>query len=170
VIDKLHGGGRLPKIPVTYADDGAGFMWNKAAGSPVGIELKPGIGIDDRLQLVHEIGHFLDLSAIGRAGRMESMSGDPLMRDWLGAVLSSKGVAAIRNERGYTLDEKDYLLSAKELWARSYTQWLVLRGNDPELYQAFQDMRDKVPHWDGSDFEPIAQAIDSVFSKSGLLI
>jgi hypothetical protein len=127
------------------------------------------------LTLAHEIGHWLDREGAGVGGRFESEAGG-LFADWLAAVERSEAVQNIRQRArtGYNRKYANYLLRVREMWARSYAQWVAVRSGDAKLLQQLELIRRKgasaeqrPSQWEDADFEAIAREIDALFRKIG---
>jgi hypothetical protein len=89
---------------------------------------------------------------------------------WLRAVRRSAGYKTIETERA------GYFKDVKELWARSYSQWLAERSGDPKLLAELADMRAQAPgstfyfpQWSDADFAEISAAIDRIMRTRGLI-
>lgn len=75
----------------------------------------------------------------------------------------------------YRIDQREvgYLLSWREVWARSYAQWLALRSryaapkDGVKKWRLYAHPSTRNRHWADNDFEPIAKAIDDVFQSIG---
>lgn len=158
-----------------------GAYVHEQGGMPVAI-LVNAQASDPELTVLHEIGHYVDHHAIDAAG-YASVSDD--LNDWRDRVLNSDGVrdlmaawlsppvpqtapdagavtAAVRAH-------VEYLLGPRELFARSYSQYVVVRSGDPKLRQELEkglepDYREQ---WHEDDFAPIADALDDLFDRLG---
>jgi hypothetical protein len=194
-IDGVHGDGALPEIPVKTKStiQAYGQYAHYAGGGPRDIAIN---GKGDHLQttLAHEVGHFLDHMAIGEPGKFASES-SPLLQEWRLAARSSQAVQSLQNKylkpESYTAnvtitqangsqitynaapspEHLRYLLSDKEVWARSYAQYVATRsGNEAMLAQIANERKDQLygdRQWGADDFQPIAKAIDTVFAGLG---
>ena len=184
-IDAVHTDGTLSRLPVTTASltDQHGYFGSTTAGDAVEIVLNlfsPHV----ELTTVHEIGHFLDLKALHPAVPWASEN-SPTLAPWREAVkrsqavqtlrhFSDPAVSKIRGTQGngfvveYLVDKTyvAYLLRAKELWARSYAQFIATESRQPALMQQLEAERERPEsgiyypkHWDESDFQPICAEI-----------
>jgi SPP1 gp7 family putative phage head morphogenesis protein len=67
-----------------------------------------------------------------------------------------------------------YALSEKELFARSYAQYIATRTQDPTMLRELDSIRDPgtnayyARQWADDDFGPIAEAFDLIFSHTGV--
>lgn len=124
---------------------------------------------------LHEFGHYLDWIApherktgpelTARIVERTATGGD--LDEWLVAIVRSKGAQQIGKDLTISDRHRQYLLSAEELWARSFAQWAIRRGGTPDEYSA---QRALPRQWaDDEDFEPIARAIDNVMRSRGWL-
>lgn len=184
-IDAVHTDGTLPRLPVTTASltDQHGYFGSTMAGNALEIVLNlfsPHV----ELTTVHEIGHFLDLKALHPNVTWASEN-SPTLAPWREAVKRSQAVQTLRHfsdpavstikvthgngfvveylvDKAYTA----YLLRAKELWARSYTQFIATESRQPALVQQVEAERERPEsgiyypkHWDEADFSPIRTEI-----------
>lgn len=194
-IDAVHGDGALPEIPVKTKSNiqAYGQYAHYAGGGPRDIAIN---GKGDHLQatLAHEVGHFLDHMGMGETGKFASET-SPLLQEWRLAARSSQAVQSLQNKylkpESYTAnvtithtngnqmtynaapspEHLRYLLSDKEVWARSYAQYVATRsGNEAMLAQIANERKDQLygdRQWSDEDFQPIAKAIDGVFAGLG---
>jgi SPP1 gp7 family putative phage head morphogenesis protein len=183
-INKVHGDGTLPKITTRLTSDADGNAAFVVAGDdevPAGIEVSR-LSDHPELSYAHEIGHFLDRSGIPTRGTgwRSGYKSDPHFKEWFKAVESSQAAQALANIEqhlppGVRPDERyvGYLLRQKELWARSYAQYIATRSGDPLLGEQLDAIRNnpKNPYrfqqWSDEDFKPIADAIDVMFANLG---
>lgn len=188
-IDSVHGDGNLPQTPIRRygSADGAAlgvYRWDPSTLAGV-IRILPG-GPYPEFTLAHELGHLLDHQGV-IAGKFAS----ELAREfgpWLEASQSSSAVRGLldllngpeRIElRGVMVrvpkDYIAYLLDPREVWARSYAQYVAVRSGDPVLLE--QLARAQRPagvlalqrQWQEEDFQAIMEAIDEVFYRLGWL-
>jgi hypothetical protein len=169
----------MPRIPVvsTSARGYNGqfsFHLPSPAGSgrPVEIALSRVQNPSPASTFAHEFGHFLDHSGIGTvADSFATTTGADraLMDGWRTALEDS---AAVRRLRGMPRTGRtSYLLDERELWARSYAQWISTRsGNQTMIREIASRNAGSIPsQWEAADFEPIADAMDRLFDQLGLL-
>lgn len=194
-IDAVHGDGTLPEIPVKTQSNmqAHGQYVHFIGGGPRDIAIN---GKGDHLQttLAHEVGHFLDHMGIGEPGKFASES-SPLLGEWRQATGMSQAMQSLVNKslkpesyavnvtvthssgQQLTYNAKPspehlrYLLSDKEVWARSYAQYVATRsGNEAMLAQIAEQRKDQLygdRQWADDDFQPIARAIDNLFQGLG---
>jgi hypothetical protein len=185
-IDQIHGDGQLPQIPIvrTASRSYAGAYASRG-DRPVNIQLSSAYPRDRKLTLIHEIGHFLDHMGV-TPGSFVSVD-DPRFQKWRNAVENTSAIQRLRQIRSgpriiesggpvyVPMEYIDYLLRTKEVWARSYTQYIITRSSDPALLRELESSittRSSFPlpmHWEAEDFKPIAQAIDELFAELGWL-
>jgi hypothetical protein len=66
-----------------------------------------------------------------------------------------------------------YFLDSTELWARSYTQWVVREAKDASILHDLDGVRrsanplEALSQWSDANFVGIAQEISALFSKRG---
>lgn len=73
------------------------------------------------------------------------------------------------------LKHASYLLKKKEVFSRSYAQWIAIRsGNNSQLRRELRRMQAQTRHvpiqWSDSDFAPISEAMENVFRELGWLL
>jgi hypothetical protein len=195
-IDRVHGAAPLPKIrvglyvPENTLDRRQAVYSSEdvPSGRPVSIDVR-GNAEHLRFALVHEVAHLLDDAgipggAVERAGAFRDFTADPLMRRFVKSVRESKAYGDLRTiaRSKPVLEDPDddtrkllaYYLDWREVWARSYAQYIALKGADPVLADQLdkivkQIRRDGIfpVQWDHRDFEPVAATIDDLFRKLG---
>lgn len=190
VIDRVHRDGVLPTIPVDstgayhYLGEYEFFPYNNSASR---IALSKW-GDHKEHTLAHEIGHFLDHQGLAPGkGFASNNPADKRLEPWRKAMRASESVRALRKLQtgpatvdGIPVQKNylDYLLDTREIWARSYAQWITQRSGDQVLADQLGDILDRQraaklaypSQWEPEDFEPIARAIDDLFRDIGWLI
>lgn len=185
-IDKVHGDGRLPSIPVKRSASRKfhGQYSYYIGGSPIDIKLSS-VGDHKELTLAHELGHFLDHQGMGTVGQHASKS-NRIFDKWRESVAKSDAINSViklfdgpAEINGYRIQKKyaSYLLQTHEIWARSYAQYIAVRSGDKLMLEQLKTMQAVKQHasvyyasqWDDDDFEPIAKAIDELFEELGWL-
>jgi hypothetical protein len=143
-------------------------------------------GPHPRLALVHEFGHALDYFAIGETGVYATASGSPELEPWRTAVEASAAVVELRARLSMVFTSAvavpspigtylRYLLQPRELFARSYAQWIALRSGSTDLREELDLSRSgegpfgDVVQWSIADFNDIATALDKLFGSLGWL-
>jgi hypothetical protein len=189
-IDRIHGDGVLPKIPVKQSAStrNNGVFWSYGRNRPNKIDISSK-GDHPGLTTAHEIGHFLDNSAIPCQEFGARMFGRGVTKEWLEAIEASKAVEQLKalkllreikstHANGATVTEHvdqkyvSYLLKPNELWARSYAQYVAVKSGDKTLLSELDaDRGQKSPYnirqWSDDDFKPILKAIDAMFTALG---
>lgn len=187
-IDKVHGDGKLPLVPIKTTTDRAA-MGEFVAGperKTDHLTIKPR-GEAARLTMAHEVGHRIDWevlpSATGKGGLYRAWDRDDVTKEWHDTVVGSKAIQSLIELNGQTIAKVDgrdyevdrqyvgYLLQRDEVFARSYAQYIAARSGD-KVMQAELDVFRQVPlyghaQWREDDFEPIARAFDTLFAKLG---
>lgn len=185
-IDQLHRIENLPLVPV-YVKPLQGFegiIDLNSYGYPTQIVFHRAA---DHLELTvaHEMGHLIDLMAIGSPCRFASPA-DPLLKSWRHSVENSNSIRQIRSflATGHCPSpisdikvqiyraqvEED--LTSKEIWARSYAQYVAIRGGNPTLAEQLRGLQNrrgysKFKQWSDDDFAPIAHEMDKFFKIWG---
>lgn len=183
-IDKIHGDGNLPVIPLKGSASKAyqGVYRYFRDGSPVDIKISKS-SVNPELTAAHEIGHFLDHQGFGQSGEYSSIT-DPLFSEWREAIINSNATNSLKltlgNNPDYRLRKSaKYYLTVHEQWARSYAQWIALRSGNKNMIDQVQAILSRDPtgkyaayqasQWSDADFVKIAEAIDNIFKKVGWL-
>jgi hypothetical protein len=119
------------------------------------------------LSFLHELGHFVDhqlgaeLGPSWASGHHEDFAG------WRAAAagLSSRAPA------GSSRSRRRYFDSAKEVWARSYAQTVLMRARDPWLQGQLLSLldADDMFVWPAQEFTPLADEVELVLARLGLL-
>jgi len=190
-INSVHQDGVLPVISITRAHFHDRHGQCSLQGNNISIKINL-VGPHVELTTVHEIGHFLDYSGLGRPGGLASETPGTLDR-WREAVKQSQSfqhIAAIlimeadeatETSSGRTVVEYEadrdylrYLVQPRELWARSYAQFIAVRSGDPTLRLQLDGLRERSvrtssygEQWDEDDFLPISMSIEVIFHDLG---
>ena len=119
------------------------------------------------LSFLHELGHLVDHQLGRDLGPTWASGGHEAFADWrdLASRLPSRLPPGVGRSR------RRYFQSAKELWARSYAQTVLLRSADPRLGEHLAGLldADDVFVWPGSEFAPVADSVESTLERLGLL-
>jgi hypothetical protein len=192
LISRVHGDGRLPgigfRVDLDSGDEEmAAYVYDTDTGRALYFGLHPDMDYGE-FEAVHEVGHFLDHWGIGAQGRFASLNGDPLFEGWRKAISETQAVRnleALRGEdftmvgtRVKSVDQGllRYYLNPKELFARSYAQYIAISSGDTGLLRSLSE---RIPsranplvyneHWKSDDFEPVATEFDLLFRGLGWL-
>jgi GNAT superfamily N-acetyltransferase len=119
---------------------------------------------------------------------------DAPLRDWYQEVTNTPEYQALRTASASTMATHKYLLSPSELWARSFTQWVATRSDNPALKEwltAWQNLPEKETRetenwrgekrtyevdtpaymrhrqWQPENFERVGEALDKLFDNLG---
>jgi hypothetical protein len=184
VIDGVHLVRGLPAISVVRSQSKKSHGYYNRGGQ-IGLSQ---IADHPELTLAHEIGHFIDHRGFFGQG-MSSEASDALSA-WRTAVMKTPEIknlfdiaAGKRNhiyaKHGVSFDANhvEYLLRTREIWARSYAQWIAQKSSDTVLMRQLNIMlknqqKSVVKYtyqWQPENFKDVASAIDDVFSQIGWL-
>jgi hypothetical protein len=177
-LDQVHGDGALPQIRVdakiTSSSANAEYSPD---GRRIGVRIKPG----QQFSFYHELGHLLDHHALGTSG-VFATENHPDLGEWRAAVLGTSLVNDLKADLVVASGDRRrylrYLTSTRELWARSYAQWVTARtlekklGSEQlrqQLSAALAERRETMygGHWSDEDFKPVSAAIEALFKKKG---
>ena len=172
IIDSVHTDGDLIAAPVNHGSGSylgqMSYDLNPKAAFPISFQMAKGPW--PALTMTHEIGHYLDLWALDQNKQFASES-SPLLAKWRKVTEASAAYAQIKGKSGFILNatRKAYFLSWRELWARSYAQFIASESSDPKLTAQVAKVRDNDPwrQWADDDFSPIADEIRAIFQKKG---
>ncbi len=186
-IDSVHGDGMLNDIPFKPSKSkefAAAFA--SIGGRPLEILLSN--SSHPELSIIHEMGHYFDLHAIGGERTWASLSSDLPMAKVIEAAQQSDAIKNIQSilDNGYmTFDDKDYALddrlrkhlrylnSPKEIWARSYAQYIANNANNAKLTKYLDNIiSNEEPlgfrsQWLKEDFNNIESSITEMMLKLG---
>jgi hypothetical protein len=158
-----------------------GLYMHEQGGKPLEILVNENAA-DPGLTLLHEVGHYLDQHAIELPG-YASVHSD--LAPWLDAVMQSQHVADLIEHwlnppnppdpalatvvAGAVRKHVEYLLGPRELFARSYCQYVSVRSGDAALLSELQIALQSHyrEQWHEDDFEPIGDALDDFFDGIG---
>lgn len=202
-IDGIHGApDGLPEIDVYTAsgERSLGGYHFRHSGEAVQFHISTH-GTEQGVNFAHEYGHFFDHQDFGKAGAWTSETAanakaadrGPLAA-WWDAVEQTdsykrllafrKGEAKVQHvmadgrviEKNADLAFTRYLIDPKELWARSYAQFVAQESGDRLLLEGLDSMRqgtgtfsNAYPYqWSDEDFQPVVDAIRAIFKEQGL--
>jgi len=119
------------------------------------------------LSFIHELGHFVDHQLGCDLGPSWASGHDEAFADWRAAAAALR----TRAPAGTGRSRRRYFNSAKEVWARSYTQTVLTRARDPWLQGHLLGLldRDDAFVWPADEFAPLADEVERVFERLGLL-
>lgn len=191
-IDTVHGDGNLPRIPVEMNHDRhmLGAFWFDQNKRPLKITISKR-GNRKEFALAHEIGHFIDLAGSGNT-TVYSSEDEDAFAGWRKAVHASSAFKTLEDLKGKTYVDVVggdgstirfpvsrryllYLTSDRELWARTYAQYVATKGGNKKLQTQLKRLLDeetkevvKIPtQWSEEEFEPIAREIENAFRRIG---
>lgn len=172
----VHGRGNLPSIPIVKNNrikaDGE-FRYLVPSGQVMGIHIKM-TRSNPELAILHEYGHYIDMKAFSQNGVEYATSlNNPILNGLFDALNKSKCVIALRREVSKASISKEiseylkYLLKPKELFARSYSQYIATKSGDPTLLTQLDNERASSLFktlWDDGDFIEIMKEFDIIIT------
>jgi SPP1 gp7 family putative phage head morphogenesis protein len=167
-LDAVHGDGKLPKITIDHrAGTSLGVYRSNYKGEAVGIGVKAASkgGTHVLMTTAHEAGHFLDHQAFS-PGKFASET-NAKFAAWRDAIDKSAALADLDNA---SVSGKSYWKSRRELWARSYSQFIATKSGDQRMLAELKAIREgHAPwrQWADDDFKPIAKAIEEILKGEG---
>ena len=119
------------------------------------------------LSFLHELGHFIDHQLGAELGPSWASGHHQAFADWRAAAAELPS----RAPAGSSRYRRRYFDSAKEVWARSYAQTLLTRSRDPWLQGHLRGLLDldDVFVWPAAEFAPLADELERVLGRLGLL-
>ncbi|MBL8186577.1 MAG: minor capsid protein [Acidobacteria bacterium] len=189
IIDRIHGDGDLPLLPVRAVSNRRFFgAYSFSFSGRAGEIMISRQGDHPELTLAHEIGHFLDHQGVQKGTHMSARS--DVFAEFRQAAEQSRAIQEIRRLAAtrtvsVTLGEGDpieypidrvylsYLLKPEEIWARAYAQYIAVRSDDPTMREQLNQLRQRLgqvyypAQWDDDEFEPIAEAMDRLMLRLG---
>jgi|GEM_PF-1252806 len=180
-IDKVHGDGQLPDLPVSVstAKGRYGAFWHRGSRAEKITISKT--GDHQALTMAHEIGHFLDHSAANvpwasamATGENRAIIDAAKQTDWVKniwaryAAVNNRSAAdayVIMIDRNYV----NYLMGSREIYARAYAQYIATKSQNPVLLDQLKVLQSAKfsSQWSDEDFKPIARAFDELFKQKG---
>jgi hypothetical protein len=144
------------------------------------------------IHVFHVIGHCLDHQVLGNPLVYASDAGHENLRGWQKAIEQSKLYKDLQHlqgleyktirRRGRRVIEPvipaivEYYLRPRELFARSYTQYIATTSQDNVLLRQLASLRGTKENelvynefWNDDDFEAIATALEALFLSKGWL-
>jgi len=186
-IDSVHGDGALQDIPFkkVRASYEAAFRYS-AQGNPMDIFLSSN-ATHGAFSIVHEMGHYFDLHAIGEKGKFESQRGELLkpFRDAVKETAWHKHLTEIRTKGSVRVGElelplsaagydyADYIFQPHEIWARAYAQFIAVRSGNTKLLDGLKARLERgkatgMPtQWAEDDFTTLEKVIEALFLQMG---
>jgi hypothetical protein len=115
---------------------------------------------------LHELAHLVDHQVhYNRKNRVWASAVHPAFAAW-------RAAAAQLDRRPFPggNHRRRYFESAQEVWARCYTQTVMMRSGDPLLEQQLERLQlaDEPHVWTTTQFEPVAVQVELVFERLGL--
>lgn len=194
-INSVHGTGEsmiyeFGKLPIKQTATKNALGAYRASGTlPLEINVSSR-GTHPMMTTAHEIGHYIDHVSLGKPGEYASslIGGHSDLDKWRDVVYKSDAVQELINCKGrtFTITQAgfeytwvpsdnwiDYSTEGREIFARSYSQYIAVRSGDEKMLAELNALRNKsVPayipeQWDDEDFKPIAAALDELFKKKG---
>ena len=196
-IDKIHSDGNMPPMPVRSMDnpDYEGYIkLDLATSRPRAMEIHKAADTP-RLTTAHETGHAIDYAGIPlskpRIGVNRDFRSEDRFKEFIAAVDASDSIKTLRERQSqttvhtegpawlnnYTIDQKHvaYLLEDNEIWARAYSQWVMMESGDLDMIYEIEhrlvlnNQKIYAYQWHADDFKPIAAAIKGIFQGLGWL-
>jgi hypothetical protein len=173
-VDLVHDDGLLPKIPLQSNSSLKATLacYHFKGFRPIDIEINPRAR-GTAFNVLEEIAHFLDHQALGTDGAGFASVDHPELERWRTATSKSAPVKALlktaKNAKGFLRKRLQEACTVREIFARSYSQYIASKGGDPVLFEALNAERKSllgdILHWSDAEFEPILKAFDQLFAE-----
>ena len=167
-IDRVHGDGPLPEIPVVTSR-AKRFLGAFRHVQSRGLDIRIAAGDHLELTMVHEVGHFLDMNGMPGRGYESVNATLPEMREVLERIRATATFQELTRRNGYYY--QNYLQDPQELWARAYTQYIATRSDESVMLRQLDEILasthdgTRLTQWPHAQFLPIAQAIDTLLVR-----
>lgn len=161
-IDRVHGDGVLPEIPITGDAGSALGLFRFPNGAPLNIGVKA-TGPWQAMTTAHEVGHFLDFSALPGKG-FTTTNRSTVMDDFLAAIRKTTGFREVMSQ----YDPRGYYSDPREFWARAYAQFIAEESGDKVLLADLKRIRESPEpwrQWSEEDFAPVRAEMKKIFKK-----
>lgn len=126
--------------------------------------------------VVHEVGHAIDVHGFGGGfPPVRALQKGKFTSGFQRSEAWDRWRSAMRETNSFAFAQRfdpKYAGKWEEGFARAYEQWIATRSGNEKLKAQLQAVRDEfgVGHyWPDDEFEPIAEALDQIFSEAGLL-
>jgi hypothetical protein len=201
MLNSVHGDGALKQLQVVEDvalendPDGPGmaaYVRDAYSSEPLELAVNPKARWQE-IHIIHEIGHSLDHQVLGHPLVYASDASHENLRGWHKAIEQSELYNDLRRLQGleYTIIRRqgrrviepvipaiiEYYLRPRELFARSYTQYIATTSQDNVLLRQLASLRGTKENelvyndfWNDDDFETIATALEALFLSKGWLI
>ena len=196
-INGVHKDGALPKIKMDL--DNSPNSSSQGSYGQYDHDGSPGdILINKRTKqaeftAAHEIGHFIDHAGLGNGGfKFASEIPGGEMSGWSATVQNSAAYKTLVSKKlnpgnykvsvttssgkasfGPNVQQLEYLLDVKELWARSYAQYIAIKSGNKAMLSQLKTQQNDILYgerqWSKADFKPIMDEIDKLFKAKGWL-
>ena len=177
-VDFVHDDGDLPTIQASVNPRLKTTLaqYVHRGSIAIGIEFKPQSEASAAFSALEEIGHFIDHQVLGTAGHGFA-SESPDFEGWRRVVDKTKAVKALKRSLSSASGPlKVNLTNAarpREIFARSYAQYIAIKSGDPVLQAGLEADRKTVLgaliNWKNEDFESIINYFNILFKKKGWL-
>lgn len=148
-IDKNHKVALSHKVEISTIEDSKneGVLWS-ISGEPTGIGISK-TAKNEMMAAIHECAHFIDLSGIEPVGKYAESKITGKLSKWWKAVSNSEAYQELEyllSNKGYLAGSKlvpakhlKYLLQPRELFARSYEEYIALGTKNKRLTEELRN-------------------------------
>lgn len=153
----------VPVRPTATISEAGAYRFRKK--DPIDVRVSR-LGGRATLGFLHELGHLLDHQIhYDRKSRAWASKVHPAFASWREAAASLE-VRSLPGGYG----RQRYFQSVHEVWARSYTQTVLLRSGDPTLQRRLEKLQaeDDAHVWPAEQFAAVAVEVERVFERLGL--
>lgn len=170
-ISKVHSlSSSFPKAYVEFGDmsEGTDGYYDAETNQVVLSDKSAGTEIT----FVHEYGHHVSLGEEGNFSLnqfQDKIDRTPTLSKWRDAVNASDTIQGLRARNSKSPNGFDeYLLDDREMFARTYAQWIATKSGNSILLGQLKENRTHNPNfaWQDNEFAPISKALDDHFNHS----
>lgn len=201
-IDEVHASPEgMPAIPIQQTGGTktlGSYRYTRGGGEAMDLSVSSAKSTQASV-FTHEFGHYFDHQDFGKARVFSSEEAargveGAVLEEWWKAVSDSEAIKTLQGlrprkdnpvlslthvmEDGRVIDLRvdhdyvRYLLDPREVFARSYAQWIATETGDAGLLKEILEDETFGPYpgqWSTEDFAPIAKAFRKVFKAAGLI-
>lgn len=171
LINRVHGTNLTLKIPVLMSST----IYDEASYNRTSKTITINSTFSKEVQqfsFVHEAGHLIDHLSF-HEGDFATETKNHLLREWRVAMLESKAIKRLlelKSSNHPSVNQRliNYFLSSKEIFARSYSQYVASITQSPSLLSQLQARRKGLyasSFWSDNDFHLLQRAFDNLFLR-----
>lgn len=187
-LDKIISDGQLQNIPFKLDNrmNAAGmFRHTPRQSGNIAVDIKLNLKKNDHpeLTLLHEIGHYLDVTALTKTGYASKLQTDQNMKALMKALNDSPEILEMKQKKGEYFAKfltnismrnqiqgyYKYLMSEQEMFARAFAQYIAVKSDSKLLKEQVNKLNERdlkgiaKTQWNDQNFVPILEQFDNLF-------